>query len=115
MIFDTVRLRKSINQIVAHIMEFALYIDDPVLILKAQRDLIKANFRLLRLIAVPSLLMAIPSVFLYSAIERHFAANRSNVLTLPMGRPLPPGVVAETPPVRILRTHEVSWRIRRKR
>jgi hypothetical protein len=32
-----------------------------------------------------------------------------------MGQPLPAGVIPETPSVRVLRTHEVSWRIRTDR
>ena len=109
---DAARTRVIVNHMLAHVMEFALFIDEPRLILKAQLDLIKDNVLLLRRIALPCVLMAIPFALLYPAMDRRFSGHISNVLTVPMGKPLPPGVVVETPGVRILRTHEVSWRIR---
>jgi hypothetical protein len=96
----------------AHVMEFALFIDEPRLILKAQIDLIKDDFQLLRQIALPCVLLGIPFVPLYPAMDRQFGNHTSSVLTLPEGQGLPAGVEAETQGVRILRTHEVSWRIR---
>jgi hypothetical protein len=45
-------------------------------------------------------------------MDRQFGSHSSSVLTLPIGQALPAGVVAETQGVRILRTHEISWRIR---
>ncbi len=109
---DRVRMRPVINHMLAHVMEFALFIDEPRLILKAQLDLIKDNFQMLRQIALPCVLMAIPFGLLYPAMERQFGNHTSSVLTLPAGKALPAGVVAETPGVRILRTREVSWRVR---
>jgi hypothetical protein len=108
---DRVRMRSVINHMLAHVMEFALFIDEPRLILKAQLDLIRDNFQLLRQIALPCVLLAIPFIVIYPAMDREFGNHTSNVLTLPLGQALPAGVVAETPGVRILRTHEVSWRI----
>lgn len=105
------RMRVTVNRILAHVLEFALFIDEPRLILRAQFDLLKDNLRLLRHIALPCVLMAIPFALLYPTMDRHFGDRKSNVLTLPMGQALPAGVVAETPGVRIPRTHEVSWRI----
>jgi len=112
---NAARLRAIVNRILAHVMEFALFIDEPSVILKAQIDLIKANVQLLRQIALPCIIMAIPFVLLYPAMDRHFGVRTANVLTLPMGQPLPAGVIPETPSVRVLRTHEVSWRIRTDR
>jgi hypothetical protein len=109
---DRTRMRVAVNHMLAHIMEFALFIDEPRLILKAQVDLIKGNFRLLRRIALPCVLLGIPFLLLYPGMDRQFGARISNVLTLPTGQALPVGVVAETPAVRIPRTHEISWRIR---
>jgi hypothetical protein len=109
---NAARLRTIVNHVLAHVMEFALFIDEPSLILKAQIDLIKANFQLLRQIALPCVIMAIPFVLLYPAMDRNFGVRTGNVLTLPIGQPLPAGVIPETPGVRVLRTHEVSWRIR---
>jgi hypothetical protein len=110
---DRARMRVTINHMLAHVMEFALFIDEPRLIFRAQLDLLKDNFRLLRQVALPCVLLAVPFALLYPAMDRQFGNHTSNVLTLPMGQALPAGVVVETPGVRILRTHEVSWRIRR--
>ena len=109
---NAARMRATVNRILAHVMEFALFIDEPGLILKAQLELIGDNVRLLKQIALPCVLMAIPFALIYPVLERSFGDRASNVLTLPMGKPLPAGVVVETPGVRIFRTHEVSWRIR---
>jgi len=106
------RMRMAVNHMLAHVMEFALFIDEPRLILKAQLDLMKENFRLLRQIALPCVLLGIPFVLFYPAMDRQFGSHSSSVLTLPIGQALPAGVVAETQGVRILRTHEISWRIR---
>ena len=61
---DAARTRVIVNRILAHVMEFALFIDEPRLILKAQLDLIKDNVLLLRRIALPCVLMAIPFALL---------------------------------------------------
>src|SRR6266700_6999095 len=65
-------LRRTVNRILAHVLEFRLFLDEPAIILRAQRDLIVENVRLLGQIALPCLILAIPSALLYEPLDRHF-------------------------------------------
>jgi len=115
------------NRIVAHLMEFRLFGDEPALILRAQRDLITANLEMLRQAAIPSLILLIPLGLLISfgdALFAHAALSRDQATTLtvkyfPTEGPIPEvllraasGVRVETPPVRVPGEREVSWRVR---
>ena len=108
------QLRLTVNRILAHIIEFRLFIDEPSLIWQAQKAALRENLSLLRQIAIPCLIMAIPLV----PISRHFGhvppqpgdtaimtANTDNV-------PCFPGLLIETPAVHVHRTGEVFWRVR---
>ncbi len=115
-------LHRTINRILAHVMEFRLFLDEPAIILRAQRDLIGENIRLLRQMAVPFLILAIPSALLYGPLDRYFGygplrVGEPVVVSAPMRSGLtdlkaPPGIVVETPGVRVWRTHQISWRVR---
>ncbi|HKD08617.1 MAG TPA: hypothetical protein VKB79_22130 [Bryobacteraceae bacterium] len=109
---DSAKIRAIVNRMVARVMEFALFADQPRVIFRAQAGLMKANFDLLRHIALPTLVLAIPLMTVYPMMKRHYSAVEGNVLTLPLGSSLPAGVVAETPPVHVMRTREVSWRVK---
>jgi hypothetical protein len=119
---DSARMRRTINRILAHLLEFRLFLDDPRIVLRAQRELIGENIRLLRQIALPSLILAIPFALIYAPMDRHFGhrplrAGESAVVTAPLASGLtelkaPRGVVVETPGVRVLRTGEIAWRVR---
>ena len=116
---DAGRLRETVNRILAHVMEFRLFLDEPRLILRAQRELIAENIHLLRQMALPCVILAIPFALLYAPLDRHFGYG-----PLRIGEPVvvtargtkelkaPPGIVVETPGVRVLRTGEISWRVR---
>ncbi len=41
-----VLVRGTINRMMAHMMEFPLFLDSPALVLRAQRDLLSENIRL---------------------------------------------------------------------
>jgi hypothetical protein len=122
MLTDPPKLRRATNQIIAHILEFSLFVDEPRIILRAQLELIRANLRLLRQIAVPCLLVAAMFALLYLPCDRSFGrgplqVNEPVVVTMHGDQPSlrlvpPPGILVETPGVRIVRTHETSWRIR---
>src|SRR5438067_2508597 len=62
-------LRQTSNRILAHVLEFRLFLDEPAIILRAQRDLMVENFRLLRQIALPCLILAIPFALLYGPLD----------------------------------------------
>ncbi len=51
--FASPELGKTVNRIIAHLMELWLFFDEPELILEAQRDLLRENIRMFRQIAVP--------------------------------------------------------------
>ncbi len=116
---DPGRLGGTINRILAHVMEFRLFLDEPRIILRAQRELIAENIHLLRQMALPCAILAIPFALLYGPLDRHFGYG-----PLRIGEPAvvtargmtelkaPPGMVVETPGVRVLRTGEISWRVR---
>ncbi len=109
---DAAKLRAIVNRMVARVMEFALFADQPRVIFRAQAGLMRANFDLLRQMALPTLVLAMPLMVLYPTMKRHYDTVEGNVLTLPLGSALPAYVVAETPPVHVMRTREVSWRVK---
>ena len=123
---DFASLRQALRRILAHLLEMHVYLDDPIIVFRAQRKLLADNARLLRAILLPVLILA-PFVFftsesLAAAYSRApLSPGQTALLTLawngPHGeqRPTlhPPSCVAvETPGVRALRTAEVVWRIR---
>jgi hypothetical protein len=112
------KIRASINQIEAHILEFRLFIDEPALIWRAQKAAIRANLTLLRQIALPCILLAIPLALLWTPLEHRFGhrpLNPGETTILTAHTDLAPtidGLTIETPGVRIPRTREVVWRVR---
>ena len=63
------------NRIVAHLLEFRLYSDEPALLMRAQRDLLVANGAFLRAIIGPSLLLAVPFSLLVLGLHGAFAQS----------------------------------------
>jgi hypothetical protein len=120
---DQSSLRRTVDRILAHVMELGLFIDSPMLIFRAQRDLLRENFRLLRLTILPGAILALLFAALYP-----FMNTRYGRAPLPVGEPSvittqmkdatipqldpPDGIAVETPAVRIPHDHEISWRIR---
>jgi hypothetical protein len=114
-------IRRSVNRILAHVMELGLFLDSPGLVFGAQLDLLRENLRLLRLVIVPGVLVAVLFVPMY-AIYRHgpLPVGEPSVVTLQMkyaAMPAvqleaPEGIVVETPGVRIVRDRQISWRVR---
>ncbi len=123
--FTAVGTRQTVNRILAHVMELRLFLDEPLLIWRAQRDLLRENLRLFGQIAVPSLITApLLALVMWQAdavygraplraaepvvVTAH--AKSENLADLRIEGP--PDVAVETPGVRIPRLREVSWRIR---
>lgn len=120
-----VRRAKGIAQ--AHLLEFRLFMDDPVLVLRAQRDLVVANLRFLKLMLRPFLWMLVPMGLLLAVLEAFYGHAPLRVgdaaivtakvkdaaasLTLQA----PDEIAVETPPVHVLTERQVSWRIRPQR
>jgi hypothetical protein len=121
---DEPAIRRTINRMMAHVMEFRLFLDSPRLVLRAQRDLFRENLRLLRLIAWPSLVLAAIFIVIFPQLDAMYGhspltAGEPSVVTLyragagaPPALEAPPGIRIESPGVRSLRDGQVSWRVR---
>jgi hypothetical protein len=117
-----VRRAKGITQ--AHLLEFRLFMDEPLLILRAQRDLLVANLRFMKLMLRPLLWMLLPMGLLLAGLEALYghaplAVGEAAIITAqvnnaagPFELKAPPEVAVETPPVHVIAESQVSWRIR---
>ncbi|HTW67746.1 MAG TPA: hypothetical protein VME17_24190 [Bryobacteraceae bacterium] len=121
-------IRRSVNLVLAHVMELGLFLDSPSLVFGAQRDLLRENIRLLRLVILPGAIL----VLLFALIFRPMNALYGRA-PLPVGEPsvvtiqmkdtvipavqleAPPGIVIETPGVRDGHDRQISWRVRAAR
>lgn len=117
-----VRRAKGIAQ--AHLLEFRLFMDEPRLILRAQRDLIVANARFLRLMLRPVVVLALPMGLLLAGLEAFYGhaplrvgypaivtaqlKDTAAILALKAS----PEIAVENPPVHVPAERQVSWRIR---
>jgi hypothetical protein len=119
---DKSALRRALNRILAHVMELGLFLDSPSLVFRAQRDLLRENFRLLRLTILPAAMLALLFALLYSPVNAIYGhaplpVGEPAVVTIPTQDKIPQlnppeGIALETPAVRVLHDHEISWRIR---
>jgi hypothetical protein len=117
---DISAMRRATNLVVAHILEFRLFLDEPILVLRAQWNLLEANLRLLRLLILPCAILAIPSFFLFEELNGLYGraplkVGDAVVVSEPVQVPatqlkMPPGITIETPPVH--GPGQVSWRVR---
>jgi hypothetical protein len=115
-------LRRTVNRILAHVMELGLFLDSPSLVFRAQRDLLKENLRLLRLTILPGAILALLFAILYQPLNATYGRaplpiGEPAVVTIPMQDKIPQldppeGIALETPAVRVLHDHEISWRVR---
>ena len=122
------KLRAAIGRVIAHLFELRLFGDEPVLVLRAQRDLLVANAEVLRQAAIPSLLLFLPFAVVLTAMEGFFGhapfrPGTPATVTLQYGRAfgarssLPrlsasAGWEIESPPLRVPAASQISWRVR---
>lgn len=123
-IADGAAVRQAARQIVAHLLEFRLFFDEPALILRAQADLVRANLRLLRLILWPAVAAGVPVALLMIPLDavfgvRPLTVGEAAVVTASMpgddARSVleaPSGMVVEAGPVRVFAERQVCWRVR---
>ena len=118
---DRALLAKSWKRLLAHFLELRLYVEDPVLILRGQRALLRENVNLLRSVIKPCAILLLPGALVSFLLFAWFGkaplpAGWPIVVTaqLPASTTLhvPPGIVLETAGVRVLSEHQISWRIR---
>lgn len=124
---DFTCLRQSWKRLQARFLELRLFAEDPLIILRSQRDLLIENARLLGAIALPLGMIAPVSLALAFLLNHYFAqaglmpgqpavitvqmtngaADRMSNVQLSTDR----GMKVETGPVRVLARQQVSWRI----
>lgn len=123
---DQTAVRRAKSLVTAHLLEFRLFMDEPRLILRAQRDLILANLRFLKLMLWPVVVLALPMALLLAGMDAFYGraplvAGQPAIVTAQLrgtaaGTPLllraPAEIAVETPGVRVPAEHQVSWRIR---
>lgn len=125
---DLVAFRQARNRLFAHLLEFRLFYDDPALIWRAQKGVVRENLRLLALLAKPVLIMTLPMAWLLVQLETVYgyaplAIGKPTVVTAQMTNELIPAdagatlegsreISVETPAVRSLTDWQISWRIR---
>lgn len=116
-------LRATLRRIHASFLEFRLFFDEPRLIWRAQKALIRANLRVCLLLLPPTLILASPTAWLMLQLDAAYG-----VAPLRVGQPAlvtakllsdsqeanldaSPGIAVETPPVHIASDREIAWRI----
>jgi hypothetical protein len=125
---DLVAFRQSRKRLVAHLLEFRLFYDEPALIWRAQKAIVRENLRLLAVLARPVLVLALPTTWLLMQLEAVYAyapleVGQPAVLTAQITGQLVPSdagasleapaeLLVETPPVRSITERQISWRVR---
>jgi len=125
---DQQGLRRAKKLLQARLLEMRLYADEPALVWRAQRELIRVNFRYMGLMLRPMAWAAVPTMVLLGQLEgvygrRALAVGEAAVVTVQMRGRLKPdspapkleppsGIVVETPAVRVPGEGQISWRVR---
>ena len=125
---DLAAVRSTIKRIQAHLLEFRLFYDEPRLIWRAQKAIVRENLRFLVLIMRPTLILMLPMAWLLVQLEAVYAyaplpIGQPSVVTAQLSGPLmpedftatlqtPSGITIETDPVRSATDRQISWRIR---
>ena len=128
---DQARIRGIKRQIKASLYEMRLFVDEPMVLLRAQKHLVTANLRYLGLMLRPVALISAPMFLLLSALDAIYGYRPLNsgeaalltVYVLPaidlrIANPsiaASSGVAIETPVVRIPGEQRFCWRIRATR
>jgi hypothetical protein len=121
-------IRNTKSRLWACLFELLLFTDEPVLVWRAQRDLLLANARYMALMLVPALVLALPMILLCGQLECFYGLTplplgETSIVTVQMKQPFdlktpppsleaPDGIAVETPAVRVVSERQVSWRIR---
>jgi len=123
-------IRRLKGLIISHLLEIVLYRDEMRVVLRAQRALLWDNSRYLAHSLVPLAFLVVPMAVLLIQADlrlgrRPLRVGETAIVTLKLrsdadvfsrlSLAAPPGVIVETPPVRIPALHEVNWRVRASR
>lgn len=121
-------IRRSKDRIKAHLLEVRIFKDNLRILLSAQKHLLIANTKYLMYVLVPVLVMAIPvSAILIqlngwfgyeplrvgdTAVVNVYVRDDARGALGSLRIEAEPGLLIETPPVRVFSKGEISWRIR---
>src|ERR1035438_5978389 len=121
------RMKQVKRRVQAALLELRVFVDEPVISLRAQKTLLAANLNYLALALRPVLWMAVPLGLLLIHLESFYqraplplaepalVTMRMTADWVPSAPPpeliAPPGVAILGPPVRVVAAREVSWRI----
>ncbi len=124
-------IRSTRRQLQACLYELRLFVDEPGLIWRAQMRLLRLNARYLALMLRPALLLALPTIVLFSVLEPFYGkaplpVGKAAIVSVKLLHPTgvlvsapvlqtPNGIDVETPAVRIQGDRQIAWRIRAKR
>ena len=124
---DWAAILRAKNLLIAHLLELALFLDEPVLVLRAQGHVIIQGLRLIWLILPAAAILTVPMIFLLAQLDAVFGkaplvpgeasivtAQIANGTAEPLLEP-GDGFTVETPPMRVLAERQVSWRFRPSR
>ncbi len=121
-------IRRTKKRLQAYLLELRLFGDEPALLWKSQKDLLRTNVHYLSLMLRPALILTAPVVILLFHLDAIYG-----LAPLPVGEPAvvtvqasgqissrtpaprlaaDPGFAVETPAVRVLEQSQFSWRIR---
>ncbi len=125
---NLVAFRQTRKRLVAHLLEFRLFYDEPALIWRAQKAIVRENLRLFALLKYPALILTLPVIWLLIQLEAVYA-----YAPLTVGQPAviraqitdelrssdagaslqgPLEILVNDPPVRSETDRQISWRIR---
>jgi hypothetical protein len=122
------RIRCVKRLLQAHLLEMRIFRDEPAVVWRAQKSLLAYNAIYLGLMLRPALFMALPFTLVLAHLDAYYGRTplpleQEAIVTMTMrsltdpsvSAPVleaPPGIVVETPPVRVFNENQVSWRIR---
>ena len=117
---DTAALRFTLREIQARFLEFRLFFDEPRLIWRAQKALLRANARALGIVMPSILILALPMTWVILQLEKTpLRVGEPTVVTVQLAHAgdevtleAPPEIAVETPPVHITEERQIAWRIR---
>ncbi|MDH7511836.1 MAG: hypothetical protein QHH14_02690 [Clostridiales bacterium] len=124
-------IRQVKDKIKAHLLELRLFKDSLPVTLKAQGQILKHNLKYISYSAKPMLVMIIPLLVILAQLNLWFGyealrAGDTALVKVVLKKSVapfeadveleaPPGLAVETPPLRLVETGEVYWRIRAKK
>jgi predicted AlkP superfamily phosphohydrolase/phosphomutase len=120
---DRERFRQTANRILAHLLEIQLFAEEPRLVLRAQRDLIVENGRILLLIARPLLILLVPFGLLLYAMDSFFGhaplrPGETTLVTVQLKDSedrarleAPAGIRVDEPPVYVQADRQMVWQV----